>query len=69
MLFVRYKMTDSAGAFIKKNTMSDYNYLNGGTATKAMTYTRIYGDVEAGAHSRRNDSSTQLIAWYRFQGS
>ena len=62
-------MVDKAGAFTTANTLSDYNYLNGGTATKAMTYTRIYADVEAGAHSRRNGSSTKWIAWYRFQGT
>ena len=44
-------MVDKAGAFTKEKTLSDYNYLNGGTATKGMTYTRIYADVEEGAHT------------------
>ena len=42
-------MTDNAGAFNEGETcMSDFNYLNGGTAAQEFQYTRIYRDVEAG---------------------
>jgi myosin heavy subunit len=45
----KYHMVDKAGAFNEgEKCNSDYNYLNGGTATKDLQYTRIFRNVEAG---------------------
>ena len=42
-------MTDKAGAFNEgEQCKSDFNYLNGGTTSKDLQYTRIFRDVRAG---------------------